>query len=82
MMVGRMSLTVSVRVVLPAPPALTAVMVYVVPGLSAVGVPLICPVTVLKLRPVGRAGAMVQLSAAPPRLVGVIRSIAVPLVNT
>ena len=45
-----------VKVVELLPDALLAVIVYVVAGLAAVGVPLMVPVTMLKLNPCGKAG--------------------------
>ena len=46
-----------------------------------VGVPVISPVEVSKVRPVGSVGEMVQDVAAPPVFVGVIVEIAVSLVR-
>jgi hypothetical protein len=49
--------------------------------LISVGVPLIAPVEVSKLRPAGRDGEMDQDVAVPPPVVGVTVVIVVPLVN-
>ena len=57
-------------VVLPLPPALVAVMVYVVIVDNAVGVPDIVPVVVSNDKPAGNAGLIDQLVAVPPVLVG------------
>ena len=46
-----------------------------------VGVPVISPVEVSKVRPVGSAGEMLQEVAAPPVLIGVMVEIARSLVN-
>ena len=46
-----------------------------------VGVPVISPVEVSKVRPDGSAGEMLQEVAAPPVFVGVIVEIARSLVN-
>jgi hypothetical protein len=46
----------------------------------AVGVPLIMPVPVPKLRPTGRAGLTLYELGAPPVLVGLFAEIATPLV--
>ena len=46
-----------------------------------VGVPVISPVEVSKVRPAGSAGEMLQEVAAPPVFVGVIVEIARSLVN-
>ena len=56
--------------VLPLPPALVAVMVYVVADDVALGVPEIAPVPVLNDKPAGNAGLIDQLVAAPPELLG------------
>ena len=48
---------------------------------KVVGVPVISPVEVSKVRPVGSAGEMLQEVAAPPVLVGAIAEIARSLVN-
>ena len=64
-------------VVLPLPPALVAVTVYVVMVDNAVGVPEIVPVVVSKDRPAGNDGLIDQLVAAPPVLVGLQLVIAV-----
>ena len=50
--------TVMVIVVVVKPPALVAVMVYVVSGDSTVGIPEIIPVVGLILIPVGKSGEM------------------------
>ena len=66
--------------VLPLPPALVAVIVYVVADDVAVGVPEITPVLVLNDKPEGSEGLIDQPAAgtAPPVLVGVKLLIAVP----
>lgn len=46
----------------------------------AVGVPVICPVVGLIVKPAGSAGEIVQLLEAPPLFVGVTAVIAVPTV--
>jgi hypothetical protein len=51
-------------------------------AVTAVGVPLIAPVTVLRLRPAGREGLTLYEATAPPVLVGLFAVIAVPLVYT
>lgn len=48
---------------------------------TAVGVPVICPVDVLKDNPAGRAGPIDQLVAVPPAFVGVHVVMACPTVN-
>ena len=65
-------------VVLLLPPLFVAVMVYVVAGDVAVGVPDITPVVELKVKPDGSPGLMVKLAAAPPVFVGVKAVIATP----
>jgi len=47
----------------------------------AVGVPLIAPVVLLKLRPAGRDGEIDQFVGAPPPVVGETVDIVVPLTN-
>jgi hypothetical protein len=48
-------------------------------AVTAVGVPLMMPVLVLRLRPAGRAGLILYEVTAPPVLVGLFGVIAVPL---
>ena len=48
---------------------------------TAVGVPVICPVDVLKDNPAGREGPIDQLVAVPPVLVGVHAVMVWPTVN-
>ena len=50
----------------PLPPAFVAVIVYVVSGETAVGVPPISPLEVLNDRPVGRFGVIAQEFGVPP----------------
>ena len=69
----------TVDVVLP--PLLVAVMVYVVAALAAVGVPLMTPVVVFKLKPAGKAGLILYETTAPPPTVGVKLLIAAPTLN-
>ena len=71
-----------VIVVEPLPPAFVAVIVYVVCGETAVGVPPISPLDVLNARPVGRFGVIAQEVGVPPLYVGVTLPMVVPLVNT
>ena len=79
--VGAISLTSRVIVTESLPPVLVAVIVYVVSGESAVGVPEISPVAVSKTRPVGRSGEIDHESTAPPAAVGVSADIGTPLVR-
>ena len=65
----------------PPPPALVAVTVYTVDGETTVGVPLISPVTVSIVNPVGRAGEIVHELTAPPLTDGVTAPIGAPLVK-
>ena len=55
--------------------------VYTVDGETAVGVPLISPVAVSNIRPVGRAGEMLHELTAPPLFDGVTAPIGAPLVR-
>ena len=55
-----------VIVVEPLPPAFVAVIVYVVCGETAVGVPPISPLDVSNDRPVGRFGVIAQEVGVPP----------------
>ena len=66
-----MSFTSMVIVALPDPPALVAVIVYVLEAEIAVGVPEIVPLDESKDNPVGSAGEIVHVSTAPPCAVGV-----------
>ncbi len=77
-MTGACGVTVNVNVVLSLPPALVAVIVYVVIVDGTVGVPEILPVEVLNVIPVGNAVFIEKLVAAPPLLIGVIAVIAEP----
>ena len=53
------------------PPVLVPVMVYIVRVSSSVGVPLSTPVEVLKDKPLGTLGLMVQVTISPePVMVG------------
>jgi hypothetical protein len=45
-----------------------------------VGVPVMTPVLVLRVRPAGRAGLTLYDPAAPPALVGLFAVIGVPLI--
>jgi hypothetical protein len=51
-------------------------------AVTAVGVPLITPVLVLRLRPAGRAGLTLYEVTAPPVLAGLFAGIGVPTVYT
>jgi len=62
------------------PAELDAVTAYVAVGVTAVGVPLMIPVVVLRLRPAGRAGLTLYEATAPPVLEGLFAVIAVPWV--
>ena len=77
-MTGATSLTSRVNVAVVLPPALVAVTVYVVDGETAVGVPLISPVVVLKARPAGRVGEIDHVATGPPLAVGVTGVMVVP----
>jgi hypothetical protein len=70
-----------VTVVLSVPPALVAVMVYVVFADIAVGVPVISPVLVLNDKPAGSPGLIDQVVDAPPVLVADQLLIAKPVVK-
>ena len=54
------------------PPLFDAVIVYTVDGETTVGVPLITPVDVSILRPVGRLGEIDHVATGPPVEVGVM----------
>ena len=54
-----------------------AVTTYEAAAVATVGVPEICPLAVLKLRPLGRGVSIDQLVADPPEFVGVSADIAV-----
>ena len=56
MIIGSASLTTMVIVVVSLPPLLVAVIVYVVELVIAVGVPLMSPVDVFRVRPAGSEG--------------------------
>ena len=60
---------------------LVAIIVKVVEDVTAVGVPLISPVDVLKDNPAGRLGEIVQAVTVPPLDVGVLGVIALPFVS-
>jgi hypothetical protein len=49
-------------------------------AVTAVGVPLITPVLVLRVKPAGRAGLTLYAVTAPPLLVGLFGVIGVPTV--
>ena len=74
-------LTWMVSVAVALPPVLVAVTVYVPEEVMAVGVPLMAPVVLLKLRPAGRDGEIDQSVGDPPPVVGVIVDMVVPLTN-
>jgi hypothetical protein len=63
-------LTVIDTTAIALPPLLVAVTVYLVRDVTAVGIPLITPVAVLKLRPAGSAGLTLYEVTVPPMLVG------------
>jgi hypothetical protein len=71
-------LTVMLRPVVALPPELKAVTTYAVAGVTAVGVPEMTPVEVLRLRPAGSAGDTEYVTAAPPLLLGMLLGMAVP----
>jgi hypothetical protein len=60
---------------------LVAVTVKMVADRVTVGVPLITPVVVESVSPVGSDGVIAHEDAAPPEFVGVITVMAVPVVN-
>jgi hypothetical protein len=62
-------------VVLPA--ELEAVTMKLAVAVTAVGVPLITPVSALRVKPAGRAGLTAYKVTAPPELVGVFAVISV-----
>ena len=68
-------------VVVALPPVLVAVTVYVVEEDTAVGVPLISPVDVLKVNPAGTDGVIDQETIAPPVDDGVAFVMAESFVN-
>ena len=70
-----------VIVVVPLPPLLVAVTVYVVKEETTLGVPLISPVELSNVRPAGRTGLIDQLSTGSPFAVGVTAPIEVPFVR-
>ena len=72
--------TVMLRPTVVLPPVLVAVTVYVAVAATAVGVPLMTPVEVLRLRPAGSAGETDQVTTGPPLTVGVLTTMAVPRV--
>jgi len=78
---GATSLTTTVMVVVPLPPVLVAVTVYVAEEVIAVGVPEISPFEVEKVRPAGRDGDIDHDVTAPPLAVGVFAVMTVSLVN-
>ena len=61
-----------VTVAVSVPPLFDAVIVYTVDGETTVGVPLITPVDVSILRPVGRLGEIDHVATGPPVEVGVM----------
>ena len=60
------------------PHELAAVTVYVAVAVAAVGVPVITPVLVFKLNPVGNAGLTEYDEGTPPPLLGELAVIALP----
>ena len=60
------------------PPVFSALTVYPVVGLAAVGVPVIFPEVAERARPAGRAGDTDQDTTAPPVEVGEIVLMALP----
>ena len=79
-MTGACGLTVIIKLVLELPPLFVALMVNVVVGNTAVGVPVMTPVEVLNDSPAGiePPAVMAHVEAAPPVLVGVAAVIVVP----
>jgi hypothetical protein len=63
------------------PPAFAAVTVYVAIGLATVGVPLMIPVLVERIKPEGSAGLTLYEITNPPVPVGMIGVIATPVMN-
>jgi hypothetical protein len=63
-------LTVINTTAVALPPVLVAMTVNLVMEVTAVGVPLMPPVAVLKLNPAGSAGLTLYEVTAPPMLVG------------
>ena len=61
------------------PPLLDAVIVYTVDGETAFGVPLISPLAVLNVRPVGSNGEIDQVATGPPVEAGLIVVICRPI---
>lgn len=53
-----------------APTELVAVTVYVAAAVNAAGVPVIAPVDVLKLKPVGNPGEMLYVGAGAAAILG------------
>ena len=74
------SVTVMERLVVVFPPPFVAVTRYTATGLTAVGVPVMLPVELFRLRPAGSAGATESEATAPPVADGVLAVIAVLLV--
>ena len=74
-------MTSIVTVAVSLPPALVAVIVYVVEDVMVVGVPLISPFDVSNVRPDGRVGEIAQVTTVPPPEVGEAVDIAVPFVR-
>jgi hypothetical protein len=69
------------KVAVPEPEAFVAVTVKDVAESVTVGVPLMTPVEVEIVNPVGSEGEIAHEEAAPPEFVGVISVMAVPEVN-
>ena len=63
---GAATVTVNVKLCEADPEAFVPVIVYVVADWVEVGVPLNCPVVVLKVKPVGAAGEIAYEAIAPP----------------
>ncbi len=70
---------VTVKIAVVLPPALLAVIAYGAKDVALAGVPVITPVVVFKLNPVGRAGDT-EYDATVPLLLGVLEAIKVPAV--
>ena len=60
------------------PQELVAVTIYVATAVAVVGVPVIMPVPVFKLKPAGKAGLTEYEVGAPPLLLGELAAIALP----
>lgn len=62
------------------PPLFVTVTVYTASAVSAVGVPVTTPVPLANARPVGSVGDTLQLTTAPPLVVGELLEIATSFV--